>query len=86
METRETTKGSAELKFRIQFPPAVSLQTNQFPCRSRKRSAGGSALKSIVANDRFPRSPRIRRLKRILDKLEQGAEPPAEPRRGRPPR
>jgi len=26
-ETRETTKGSAELKFRIQFPPAGSLRT-----------------------------------------------------------
>src|SRR5215472_14517666 len=26
-ETRETTEGSAELEFRIQFPPARSLQT-----------------------------------------------------------
>jgi len=26
-ETRETTDGSAELNFRIQFPPAPSLQT-----------------------------------------------------------
>ena len=28
--------------------------------------------------------PEVRRLKRILAKLEQGAEPPAEPSRGRP--
>ena len=28
--------------------------------------------------------PVIRRLKRILDKLEHGAEPPVEPRRRRP--
>jgi hypothetical protein len=36
-------------------------------------------LRDIVANDRFPLSPRTRRLKRILDKLEHVAEPLAEP-------
>src|SRR5215469_10094876 len=30
-ETRETTKGSAELKFRIQFPPAESRANFQLP-------------------------------------------------------
>jgi hypothetical protein len=46
------------------------------------------ALRGIVDNDRFPLSPRIRRLKRILDKLEPPPptvepfpppKPPAEP-------
>src|SRR5215472_7880175 len=29
-ETRETTEGSAELEFRIQFPPAVSRANHRF--------------------------------------------------------
>jgi hypothetical protein len=41
-------------------------------------------LRDIIANDRFPLSPRIRRLKRILDKLKQDAGPPAEPSKVRP--
>ena len=36
------------------------------------------ALRGIVDNDRFPLSPRIRRLRQILDKLEPPA-PAAEP-------
>jgi len=35
-ETRETTEGSAELKFRIQSPPADSLSLSGFRLRPRK--------------------------------------------------
>src|SRR5215472_8489802 len=43
-ETRETTEGSAELEFRIQFPPAVSLQTfGSWPASSA--SNGGGSLR-----------------------------------------
>jgi hypothetical protein len=41
-------------------------------------------LQEIIINDLFPLSPHIQLLTRILDKLERGAEPPAELGRGRP--
>jgi hypothetical protein len=34
-------------------------------------------LRDIVANDRFPFSPRIQRLKRILSKLEEPGQGPS---------
>ena len=41
-ETRETTKGSAELKFRIQFPPADSPSLSGFRLRPRKDAGFGA--------------------------------------------
>jgi hypothetical protein len=38
--------------------------------------------KHLFPADRYPLPPHIRRLKRILDKLKQVAEPPAEPGQG----
>src|SRR5262249_21786717 len=37
-ETRETTEGSAELEFRIQFPPADSPSLSGFRLRPRKEA------------------------------------------------
>jgi hypothetical protein len=39
-------------------------------------------MQEIIINDLFPLSPHIRLLTRILDKLERGAEPSAEPGSG----
>ena len=47
------------------------------------RAALVALLKETIAADRFPVSPRIRTLKRILDKLEppsQAGEPPPAPK------
>ena len=41
-------------------------------------------LQEIIINDLFPLSPHIQLLTRILDKLEQATEPPAEPSKVRP--
>ena len=58
-ETRETTRGSAELKFRIQFPPAAShLRTGIHPrIAVRRRSdewscrVSGCMIRSRLAGD-----------------------------------
>ena len=41
-------------------------------------------LHDVVENDRFQLSLRVRRLRRILAKLRDPPQPPAEPARGRP--
>jgi hypothetical protein len=54
----------------------------------RRRAALGELLREVIAADRFFRSPRIRRLKAVLDKLDPPApqpdpmpppKPPGEP-------
>jgi hypothetical protein len=62
------------------FQLALTLPSmSRLDLTDEERADLARELRDIVANDRFPLSPRIRRLKRILDKLEHEAEPPAEP-------
>jgi hypothetical protein len=56
------------------MPPALS---------DAEKAALAALLKETIAADRFPLSPRIRALKRILDKLEP---PPPSPEPFPPPK
>jgi hypothetical protein len=54
-------------------PAAMTLDDDE-------RAALVALLKATIAADRFPRSPRIRALRRILDKLEPMPEPIPPPK------
>ncbi len=70
---------SAPVQLRLILPDVARLDLDE-----DERDALLSTLRQIVDNDRFPMSPRIRCLRRILDKLRQPAPvpepfPPPEP-------
>jgi hypothetical protein len=54
--------------------------TLRFDLTEEEQAELVGTLQEIIINDLFPLSPHIRSLTQILDKLERGAEPPAEPR------
>ena len=56
--------------------------TLRFDLTEEEQAELVGTLQEIIINNLFPLSPHIRLLTRILDKLERGAEPSAEPGSG----